>query len=254
MDKLTIAEVEKQTEKQTEKKKVVIHQQSLFDHEKLLQEKSDSVVTSATEKVAEKESAVEKQNSYVNSFENMTVADIKREQERKEAEEFAKEKEKLLEKAFEPTKEESLKEEVSKEETQEKGMSIATTIEKPNYDLIDTDRKVVRLHKKERETRSKKSKKHVGLALSVGLAISGIICVTNAVLIDQLSSNFVQIEQSYNINLATYLKNIANLDSAKKGMEFLETYPEEILPPGDAGEKSNWFDRLCNFIAGLFGG
>ena len=37
-------------------------------------------------------------------------------------------------------------------------------------------------------------------------------------------------------------------------MEMIETYPEDMLDAGDLGKVSNWFDRLCNFIVGMFGG
>ena len=64
----------------------------------------------------------------------------------------------------------------------------------------------------------------------------------------------MQIDETYKLNLAKYLKNINNLDQAQNSMEFLETYPEDLLDAGDTGEKSNWFDRFCNFIGGIFGG
>ena len=44
------------------------------------------------------------------------------------------------------------------------------------------------------------------------------------------------------------------IDTTKKGMEFIETFPEEEFDAGEAGKKSNWFDKLCNFFSGLFGG
>jgi len=69
-----------------------------------------------------------------------------------------------------------------------------------------------------------------------------------------MSSSFLQLEDVYNINLQKYLNNIYNLDTTKKSMEMLETYPEDLLEAGDFGEKTNWFDTLCNFIGGIFGG
>jgi hypothetical protein len=54
--------------------------------------------------------------------------------------------------------------------------------------------------------------------------------------------------------LPKYLKKISDLDTTKKSMEFLETYPEEMQAAGDIGEKTNWFDKFCNWLGGLFGG
>lgn len=91
--------------------------------------------------------------------------------------------------------------------------------------------------------------------LSIALGISAIICVSNVIAIDQMSSNLAGIEyELYEVNLPKYLKDIADLDTTKKGMEFIETFPEEEFDAGEAGKKSNWFDKLCNFFSGLFGG
>lgn len=178
------------------------------------------------------------QTEYLNSLENLTVADIKRQQEKKEAEEFKKEKEVLIEKQFEKV-----------EQKQEVCQNI---IEKPNYDFIE-EKKVVKL-KTNKIEKKKRNKKIAGIVLSCALGASAIICVTNAVIIDNMSANFTQIDETYKLNLYKYLKNIANLDSTKKSMEVIETYPEEILDAGNNGLATNWFDRICNFINGFFGG
>ena len=181
------------------------------------------------------------QTEYLNSLENMTVADLKKQQEEKEHEEFLKEKETLIEEQFQES-------EPVKEEEQQVSQNV---IEKPNYDFIE-EKKVLKLSKK--KTEKKKSKKLASLVLACTLGASAIVCVANTVVLENLSSSLTQIEETYNFNLASYLKKIYNLDVTKKNMEMIETYPEELLDAGDLGEKSNWFDRICNFIAGLFGG
>ncbi len=181
-------------------------------------------------------------NSYLNSFENMTVADVKRQEEQKQLEEFEKEKEVLIAQVYEKT-----------DEPQEQEQKPANIIEKPNYDLLEENKKIVRLTKKTKAEK-KRSKKTAGIVLAAVLGASAIICVTNAALIDQFSSNYIEVEETYNFNLGKYLKDINNLDATKKSMEFLETYPDDMLDAGSIGEKSNWFDRLCNFLGGLFGG
>ncbi len=211
------------------------------------------------------------QNSYIKSFENMTVADVKREEEQKKAEEFKKEKEQLIfNQRIENKKEKNeLIQNTSKENTYSQNRSKSTQskltqsmqksstniIEKPNYDLIQENAKVVKISGVKKQKKSKtKTKKIAGIALACAVAISAVICVTNTVIIDELNSQYVQIDENYSFNLVKYLRNIYNLDNAKNSMEMIETYPDELLEAGDTGEKSNWFDRLCNFISGIFGG
>lgn len=179
---------------------------------------------------------------YINSFKDMTVEDIKKEEEKKKIEEFKEEKKQLLEKQFEKT-----------EEKQVEKVESVNIIEKPNFDLLEENKKNVKLKKKQPQKKVK-SKKLAGIVLACTLGASGIVCVVNCVGIENLSNNYLQIDETYKLNLAKYLKDIAKLDTTKKSMEFIETYPEDLLDAGDLGQKSNWFDRLCNFLGGLFGG
>ena len=90
--------------------------------------------------------------------------------------------------------------------------------------------------------------------LACALAICSVLCVSGAVMCDQLNDNYLELQDTYDLNLRTYLSNINKLNITNQGLEFLETYPEELNAPSDIGKSSNWFDRLANFIAGLFGG
>ncbi|MBP3432035.1 MAG: hypothetical protein J6K39_04205 [Clostridia bacterium] len=193
---------------------------------------------------------------YLNSFKNMTVADIKREEEQKKQEDFKEEKKVLLEKQFEKVEQKNefqIEENTNiqaEEETKKQSVNI---IEKPNYDLLEENKKIVKLKKASPQKKVRK-KKFAGIMLACALAASAIICVTNCVLIDNLNSNYLQIEDTYKLNLRKYLQDITKLDTTKKSMEMIETYPEELLDAGELGQKTNWFDRLCNFLGGLFGG
>ena len=71
---------------------------------------------------------------------------------------------------------------------------------------------------------------------------------------DQLNNNYLELQDTYDLNLRSYLSNINKLNITNQGLEFLETYPEELNTPSSIGETTNWFDRIANFIAGLFGG
>lgn len=182
------------------------------------------------------------QTEYLNSLENITLADVKRKEEEKKMEEFKIEKEILIQQQFQ-------QEEAEKEEEQ----VCQNIIEKPNYDLIEENKKIVKLQSK-KQGKAKNRKKIAGIAIACALGASAIICVTNAVIIDNMNSGFVQIEEIYKMNLMKYLKNIADLDTTKKSMEIIETYPDEVLNAGEIGNSTNWFDRFCNFMGGIFGG
>lgn len=190
------------------------------------------------------------QNQYLSTFEGQTIADIRRAEEKKEEEKFKAEKEQLIIEQFQPAEEAQVEQEDTLPEVSEKPVNI---IEKPNYDLIEEPKRVIKLKKQAKPQRTK-SKKLVGTILACVLGAAAIVCVANTTIIDSLSQNLFQIEQTYKLRLDKYLRNIEGLDATKKNAEFLETYPDEVLNAGDLGIKSNWFDRLCNFIARMFGG
>lgn len=205
-------------------------------------------MTEAPNSSEETESGLTENSKYLNSFENMTVADFKKQEEKKRLAEFEKEKETLIQNQYKQEEEMPQPEKEKKQEVSQK------IIEKPNYDFIQENDKIVKLSKKEKP-KKKSSKKKLSLILSVVLGIAAIICIGNVIAIDHMSSNLAGIEHElYEVNLPKYLKDIANLDTTKKGMEFIETYPEDIFDAGEAGHKTNWFDKFCNFFSGLFGG
>ena len=79
----------------------------------------------------------------------------------------------------------------------------------------------------------------------------------NVATIDNVSSQISQVSSEYyNMNLPNYLLKLTQLDATStENMENLfETIPEDIVSPTQVDEQSNWFDRFCNFLGGLFGG
>ena len=228
-------------------------------------DKTDTATETLVEVKVEKETQSEKKveqtvvkeappinSQYLSNFENLTVADIKREEEKVKEEEAKKMREALLEaERAEVERKREVEEQALQEE--EKSAKSTNVIEKPNYDLIEENKKIVKLKKRTASKRMKK-KKTAALILACALGASAIVCVTNTIILDQMNSYFVQLEDSYKLNLQRYLQNISNLDATKKGMEVIETYPEDLLDAGDIGKKSNWFDKICDFLGGLFGG
>ena len=128
-------------------------------------------------------------------------------------------------------------------------------IETPNYDFIET------LSNEEREKvfvffffleeplpKTKKIKLKY-IIISILFALFGVWGIVNIATLDNVTTQ-------YSVNLATYLNNLHNLDAtnAENMGNLFDTIPQEPLPPSAIEEKSNWFDRFCNFLAGIFGG
>lgn len=145
-------------------------------------------------------------------------------------------------------------EEVVKEESK-----IVSVIEKPSYDEIEElsqeERKKIFKINIGQET-SQKPKRFKLMIVSLLIAIFGIWGIINVATIDSVSSQIVEVSTQYELNLANYLKNLYMLDATNsENMENLfETIPEEGGKVTQIEGKSNWFDRFCNFLSGLFGG
>ena len=209
----------------------------VLEKEVAVEEKTETQIEEKTE--LKQESAPAK-TGYLNSLENITIGDFKKQEEEKKIAEFEKEKEVLIQQQYQ-----------EKEEKQES----QNIIEKPNYDFIEESKRVIKLRKNLKPEAEKSKKNKRGIVIAVGLAICSLIAVTNVTILDNYSSSLSNLQHEfYDVNLPKYLKNIANLDTTKKSMEFIETYPEEMQSAGDIGEKTNWYDKLTNFISGAFGG
>lgn len=139
---------------------------------------------------------------------------------------------------------------------------VSSVIEKPNYDnmetLTDVQReKVFKIERAEKAERKTKPSKLKAIIFSILFALFGVWGVVNITQIDSIGGQIAEVaSEYYNINLPKYLKNLVSLDATNsENMENLfETIPDEDISPSEIIEKSNWFDRFCNFIAGLFGG
>ena len=228
-----VAETEVQTEVKTEIEKQTTDQEEIAAPEPAVQEVLQ-------EKSTEEAPPEEYKTEYLKSFEDMTLADMINKEDVEKEKELQKQKEELIEQQF--TQEEKEEEKI---------------IEKPNFDLIEPDKRVIKLRRKQEkfQPKERKKSKKFGIALAIGLGIASVLCVTNVAILENYSSSLSQLEtEFYEVNLPKYLKDVANLDTTKKSMEFLDTYPEEINQAGELGTKTNWFDKFCNFWSGLFGG
>lgn len=138
---------------------------------------------------------------------------------------------------------------------------VSQVIEKPNYDLMEqlTPEQHEKVFKIEKEQQAKPQVKFGRLkwiVLSVLLAIFGVWGIVNISTLDSLSSQVANVESNYSINIVKYTNKLIALDgaSADNMEKLLPTIPDQQTQPTEIGQQTNWFDRLCNFIGGLFGG
>lgn len=217
-------ETKAEEKQEVKKKEITLEEKVISKQEQKEQEKIE-------EKVEDVEEKKEIYDGYLSNFENLTLSDVKSQETVDEVAEEVQSEEIEDEQKVSPPQ-------VKEEKTVKK-----LIIEKPNYDFI------AKSNKKE-----KKKGKLKTIVLACALAICSVLCVSGAVMCDQLNDNYLELQDTYDLNLRTYLSNINKLNITNQGLEFLETYPEELNAPSDIGKTSNWFDRLANFIAGLFGG
>ena len=135
-----------------------------------------------------------------------------------------------------------------------KAQDFSSVIETPNYDFIqplseEQEEKIFKIKKEEKPKKSPSPflKKLKIIVFTLMIAVFGSWTVYNAV---ELST----VVTEYNLKLDQYLLKLATLDSASGMNDLFPTYPEEENTASSIAEKSNWFDRFCNFIAGIFGG
>ena len=222
------ASVQTQADEKQEVKKIEITLE-----EKVISKQEQKEQEKIEEKVEEVEEKKEIYNGYLSNFENLTLSDVKSQETVDEVAEEVQSEEIEDEQKVSPPQ-------VKEEKTVKK-----LIIEKPNYDFI------AKSNKKEKPRRKGKLKT---IVLACALAICSVLCVSGAVMCDQLNNNYLELQDTYDLNLRSYLSNINKLNITNQGLEFLETYPEELNTPSSIGKTSNWFDRIANFIAGLFGG
>ncbi len=129
-----------------------------------------------------------------------------------------------------------------------------SVIETPNYDLIEplSEEQEEKIFKVEKQPQVKKRSSPLLKKIKIGIfvllvGVLGSWTIYNAVELGNLVTE-------YNLKLDQYLLKLGTLDSASNMNDLFPTYPEGGGLPAGIDKKSNWFDRFCNFIAGIFGG
>lgn len=147
-------------------------------------------------------------------------------------------------------------------EKETKKSEASSVIEKPNYDMIEElseqEREKVYVIEKEEVKPQTNKKPSLFKKIVVGIlfGIFGIWGIVNLTQIDLISSQVAEVSSEYNMNLATYLNNLRNLDAtnSENMQNLFDTIPDQEIKASGIEKQSNWFDRFCNFLGGLFGG
>lgn len=206
-------------------------------------------------------------NKKINIFSSSAFANADTSVSQKIQEEAKKLKQNSSESQIKPEEEiiedeESFEEDFSQEKSAPSASENSFVIEKPNYDfmqtLTDKQREKVFSEEKplEKASPSSKRSKFKVILMAVLFAIFGVWGIVNISTLDSVNNQISQVSYQYDMNLIKYLNNLYNLDatSSQNMQNLLETIPEDEVPPTTVKEKSNWFDKFCNFIAGFFGG
>lgn len=146
------------------------------------------------------------------------------------------------------------------EQKSEEDKAKSLIVEKPNYDFIEQltpeeEEKVYKIEKDKPKPKSSSFGKKLRAALfALIVSVCGVWGIVNIVEITNLESQIAATSTEYNLSLEKYLWYLSQLDQASAKNDLFDTYPSTLQAPSSIEKQSNWFDRLCNFIARLFGG
>lgn len=161
-----------------------------------------------------------------------------------------------------PEKAKSVKKNLFSSQAFDNKKKSSSIVEKPNYDFIEAlpeeaESKIFKIEREKKDKSKANGRKLRMIVFASLMAIFTIWGVVNVARIDVMQQSLnVLSNEYYNINLPNYLKNLAQLDAVNESNmdNLFETIPEESVPPATIEKKSNWFDRVCEFLVGLFGG
>lgn len=164
-----------------------------------------------------------------------------------------------------PKAQEDIKKEPATEIKQE--IEIQTENKKQEYIQEDVSNEIQEETPKE-EKRLKRAKFKTRLGIMIFGLVSVLACmigwtISNAVEIKTLTQELEQANKIYSVNVVKHISNISKADDLidensitnidKLGeAQVIKLTPEKLKKPVEYSVKSNWFDRLCNWLSNLF--
>lgn len=158
---------------------------------------------------------------------------------------------------------ETLRSELAKEREMKRQMAQKEkAVVSPNYDLIkeispEKRKKIYKIQKIEPSEKAKPfsfNKKLKIILFSLIFFVAGAFCLTSGIQLIDASSSLSISQTTYEANVLKLIKKIHKIDNSNTALELIDTYPSEIEEPSSISKDTNWFDKICNFISGLFGG
>jgi len=152
--------------------------------------------------------------------------------------------------------------ETEKEQKKQMRKKEQAVVETPNYDMIkeispEKRKQIYKVEKVEPEEKAKPftfNKKLKIILFGLVFLLAGAFCISSGVQMINASTAMQVAQSEYELSLGKLIKKISKIDSGNKTLELIPTHPKELKTPSSIEESSNWFDRICNFISGLFGG
>lgn len=155
--------------------------------------------------------------------------------------------------------------EMNLKELKKEKLFTSTIIETPNYDFIEASAPKTT---PQTQTETKKDPKFrfrlIVAVYCIIIAICGIWVISNAVEMNSLNSSITQSNNEYYINEAQYILKISELDAVQPDEDgslspiapenIFGVQAEPLAEPTDPTVSTSWFDRVCNWLSGFFGG
>lgn len=154
------------------------------------------------------------------------------------------------------------------EEEPEKKQEVEQTQEIENFQEEETSSEIQEENLTENQTKQiKRAKPKTRFKIFIFALIGVLACmcgwsIYNAVEIKTLTAEIEQANKIYSVNVYNYIKTISKADDLtnKDSITNLDSLSEAgIVPlqpkkedPSEFSVKSNWFDRLCNWLSNLF--
>lgn len=126
-----------------------------------------------------------------------------------------------------------------------------SVLETPNYDFIET------INSPEIKEKTKIKRRFRAKLSMITYSIIFLICVCWMAVNQIQLSNITREITDYQINIMQYVIKINNTDNYKDGEDSLinniiEVNPPAFAQPTQIQPQTNWFDRFCSWLAGLF--
>lgn len=130
-----------------------------------------------------------------------------------------------------------------------------SVMETPNYDFIEASG----INSSDIKQKNKSKKRFRAKLSLITYSIIFLICscwtISNAIELSNTARNISEI--NYHINEIQYLIKIEQLDNYNNGenpeiVNIIEITPPALVEPTQIQPITNWFDRICAWLAGLF--